>query len=82
MADQDFTLTQEYLQSIFTYKDGNLYWKENQYRNKVKDKIAGSITSNNYIRIALNKNYYLKMRMEKFLSKQMVIQLFLRVETK
>lgn len=63
MAEQDSTLTKEYLQSIFDYKDGNLYWKENQYRNKVKGKIAGSITSNNYIRIALNKKHYLGHRL-------------------
>lgn len=63
MADQNSTPTKEYLQSIFEYRDGNLYWKEHQYRNKVKGKVAGSLTSNNYIRIAVNKKYYLAHRL-------------------
>ena len=27
MADQNSTLTKEYLQSLFEYKENNLYWK-------------------------------------------------------
>lgn len=48
MADLDSTLTQEYLQSIFDYKDGELYWKENRYRNKTKGKKAGSLDTKGY----------------------------------
>lgn len=49
MADQDSTLTKEYLQSIFEYRDGELYWKKLKVNNQVKvgDK-AGFVTNNNY----------------------------------
>ena len=55
MADQNFTLTQEYLQSIFDYKDGELYWKKLSIKNQIKvgDK-AGFITSNNYRNVRLH----------------------------
>ena len=59
MADQDFTLTQEYLQSIFTYKDGSFYWKKLNKPNQIKvGDIVGSNHPNGYIYIHLkNKNY-------------------------
>ena len=59
MADQDFTLTKEYLQSIFDYKDGRLYWKRLNKPNQIKvGDVAGTNHPNGYIYIRLkNKNY-------------------------
>jgi len=55
MAAQDFTLTQEYLQSLFDYKDGELYWKKIKVKNQVQvGDIAGFITTNNYKNVRLN----------------------------
>ena len=57
MADQNFTLTQEYLLSIFDYKDGNLYWKK---RNQ---KQAGCSSGENYRRITLKNKTYREHRL-------------------
>ena len=59
MADQNFTLTQEFLLHIFDYKDGELYWK-NKYKPtssiKIGDK-AGFIHKG-YMALRMNKKYY------------------------
>lgn len=59
MADQEFTLSQEYLQSLFDYRDGNLYWKKLIKQNQVKvGDIAGTKHPNGYVYIHIkNKNY-------------------------
>lgn len=44
-------ITKEYLQSIFTYKDGELYWKKTQY-------LAGTIDKYGYIQIKLMNKLY------------------------
>ena len=55
MADQYFTLTQEYLQSIFDYKDGEIYWKKIKVKNQVQaGDVAGFITNNNYKNVRLD----------------------------
>lgn len=57
MATQNSTLTQEQVKSLFDYKDGNLYWKNNVSAVKAGSK-AGSINANRYISIVCNKQRY------------------------
>jgi hypothetical protein len=60
MADKDSTLTQEYLQSIFEYRDGNLYWKLNTSRKNLIGKTAGCNDKFGYGIVRLkNKNHRL-----------------------
>jgi hypothetical protein len=56
MADN--ILTQEYLQSIFTYKDGNFYWRHSPAHNIKAGSIAGHIQTNGYIAIKINRKVY------------------------
>ena len=55
MAAKDFTLTQEYLQKVFEYRDGQLYWKTPE---KLKGHIAGVSRNDGYrlIQIKMGKN--------------------------
>jgi len=46
-------LSQEYLKSLFDYKDGELFWKVNKGNRKIGDK-AGSINSNGYSHIKID----------------------------
>jgi hypothetical protein len=58
MADKDFTLSKEYLQSIFEYKDGKLYWKIRPANCvKIGDE-AGCLDSNKYYKVRINKKMY------------------------
>ena len=57
MANQDSTLTQEYVKSLFYYKDGDLYWKKNIGNIKVNTK-AGSVLNSGYRSIVFNKKRY------------------------
>lgn len=51
-------LTQEYLKELFTYHDGNLYWKVNKPGLKIGDK-AGSLQIHGYYSVGINyKQYY------------------------
>jgi hypothetical protein len=52
----DNIFTQEYLKSIFTYANGNLYWKETKGR-KIKGGIAGT-KSNYYWQVCINYKIY------------------------
>jgi hypothetical protein len=53
-------LSQEYLNEIFEYKDGELFYKKKYARNIKIGKKAGSNHDNGYKRIAIhNKKYYL-----------------------
>jgi hypothetical protein len=54
MADQ--ILTQDYLKSIFSYEDGNLYWKITKGNNAKAGKLAGCIKR--YRLIRLNDKIY------------------------
>lgn len=60
MANQDFTLTQEYLQSIFDYKDGNLYWKKKTSKesNICIGNKAGSKNNYGYIQVSIKNKLY------------------------
>lgn len=61
MADQ--IISQEYLHKIFDYKDGELYWKENNRAKKIKGMIAGYITKNGYRGIRKDGKFYLAHRL-------------------
>lgn len=52
MANQDSTLTQEQVKSLFDYKDGDLYWKNTK-------KLSALINQDGYKRSYINgKTYY------------------------
>lgn len=51
-------LTKDYLQEIFEYKDGNLYWKLPNKRTLIQGKKAGSIRKDGYVCIGVNKKIY------------------------
>jgi hypothetical protein len=56
-------LTQEYLQELFDYKDGCLYWKNDRNTVKVKNKRAGYVhTQTGYRRLSINHYPYLEHR--------------------
>ena len=56
MADE--ILTQDYLQSIFDYKDGELFWKKKlSNRKKIGDK-AGCLDTNNYYKVCIKQKNY------------------------
>jgi len=61
MADQD--ITKEILNFLFDYKNGELYWKFSLSCKSPKGNIAGSIKSDGYRRIGLNKKPYLAHRL-------------------
>lgn len=50
-------ITQELLNELFEYKDGNLYWKNHKYK-LLNGKKAGSIQGNGYIRVRIFGNPY------------------------
>jgi hypothetical protein len=56
-------LTQEYLHTIFEYKDGELYWKNNNHAKKNKGNIAGYISKSGYRAIRKNGKYLLAHRL-------------------
>jgi hypothetical protein len=62
MADQ--IISQEYLKSIFDYKDGNLIWKNKTFdsigrsKSHLNGQIAGTLDNRGYFRVKIdNKNY-------------------------
>jgi hypothetical protein len=59
MADK--IITQEYLQSIFEYKDGQLFWKIKPSCRIHKNTIAGT-WNNGYCFVSINKKKYLVHR--------------------
>ena len=51
-------LTQEYLHTLFDYKDGELYWKVRPANCiHIGDK-AGCLDTNNYYKIGINRKFY------------------------
>jgi hypothetical protein len=54
-------LTQELVQSLFEYKDGELYWKVNKGSAKIGDK-TGSLHHSGYLCIQINSKTYLAHR--------------------
>jgi hypothetical protein len=55
-------LTQEYIQSVFTYKDGQLYWSGNRKGAK-KDNPISSKVGGGYIGCRLDGKHYLLHRL-------------------
>jgi hypothetical protein len=55
-------LTQEYLQSLFEYDDGFLYWKKYKYPRR-KDLLVGTLGKVGRIYTKLNKKTYLVHRL-------------------
>lgn len=57
-------LTQEYLQSLFEYKEGNLYWKVvSKFHSQLKDKVAGALHHSGYIHIKIDNKKYAAHRL-------------------
>jgi hypothetical protein len=61
MAEQ--IITQEYLNSIFEYKNGSLYWKVSKAKKIRIGDIAGCITNKRYLRTIINGKLYLNHRL-------------------
>lgn len=57
----DSILSKEYLQSIFDYKDGNLYWKKRKGKKLAGD-IAGT-KSHHYWQVCINYKIYRNHRL-------------------
>ena len=57
MATQNSTPTQDHLKSLFDYKDGDLYWKQNVGKIKAGTK-AGSVLNSGYRSIVFNRTRY------------------------
>lgn len=55
-------LTQEYLHSLFEYKEGNLYWKKYKYPRRI-DLLAGTLGSIGRIYIKFDGKSYLAHRL-------------------
>lgn len=49
-------ITQELVNSIFEYKDGNLYFKKNVSLKAREGKMAGSLTSHGYVSVGFYKH--------------------------
>ena len=62
MANQDSNLTQEYLHSLFEYKDGNLYWKKYKYPRR-KNLLAGTLGKIGRFYITIKGKNYLTHRL-------------------
>ena len=56
-------LTQEKLNQLFEYKDGNLYWKEDRHRAKLKGNKAGCIKDNRYFVTRVDGKLYYNHRL-------------------
>jgi hypothetical protein len=55
-------LTQDYIKSLFEYKDGNLIWLVDRKKTKIGDK-AGSLKGSGYIATGIDRKYYLNHRL-------------------
>jgi hypothetical protein len=52
-------LTSSYLHSLFEYKDGNLFWKLDRARGKIRaGDIVGNVSSRGYKRVMINYKEY------------------------
>jgi len=61
MAEQ--IINQEYLQSIFEYKDGELFWKQNRRTNQVKGKKASCLGEIGYLKTKIKDVLYKNHRL-------------------
>jgi hypothetical protein len=51
-------ITKEYLQSIFKYEDGNLYWKKSPFWSIEAGSKAGTLTKRGYTNIFIKRRTY------------------------
>ncbi len=59
MAKKDSTLTKEYLNTLFYYKDGNLYSKVDRYKTTIrKDSLIKCYLQSGYLRTCINYKSY------------------------
>lgn len=56
MADLHFS--KEYLHTLFDYKDGVLYWKQDRLANKIKGKKTGCFDGKGYLQVKINNILY------------------------
>lgn len=63
MADQNFTITQEFLHKLFDYKNGNFYWKIKTSPKTIIGNLAGTLDGNGYLQIQINKKTYRSHRL-------------------
>ena len=56
-------MNQEYLKSLFDYKDGQLIWKVSTGKRAKVGNIAGSLGNSGYFQISINKKLYLSHRL-------------------
>ena len=61
MADQ--ILTQEKARDLFDYKDGWLYWKNNNKAKKIKGKKAGYLDKYGYVGVRKDGKFYMAHRL-------------------
>lgn len=55
-------LTQEYVQELFEYKDGELYWKKDVGFKTKKGAKAGHLHCSGYVRVTIEQRKYLAHR--------------------
>jgi len=58
-----YTITQDLVKELFTYKDGKLYWKDHSGGRSKKGKEAGCVNGLGYRQIAVNKKTCLAHRL-------------------
>lgn len=63
MADQDFTLTYEYLHELFEYRDGDIYRKKSVSSLGRAYKKAGCLGKSGYLQTVINKKHYSNHRL-------------------
>ena len=56
-------ITQKYIKSLFTYRDGNLYWRVSLNRSIKIGSKAGSLKRIGYYKIGINGKTYLNHRL-------------------
>jgi hypothetical protein len=56
-------ITKDYLNEIFNYKNGGLYWKVNKSNKSKIDCLAGTLHPSGYIHIIINYKPYLAHRL-------------------
>lgn len=61
MAEQ--IINQEFLLSLFEYKDGELFWKQDRKANKIKGKKAGCLGGIGYLQTKINDILYKNHRL-------------------
>jgi len=62
VTEPNFNLSQDLLNELFEYRDGNLFWKVNRGSVK-KGQIAGTFANSGYLQICLYRRFYLTHRL-------------------